>query len=109
MRKAIIRARYFVLLLLSLITGCSGTDYAVSGGLSDAKSIAKEINPVIKPFLIALATLAIGYNSIVIILGPASGSSGEDAIALAKRRLIIVVSALVAYGLLFYLFGTDIK
>ena len=80
----------------------------MSGGKSDAQAIVREIHPVIRPFLLALSILAIGYNAFVIILGPAASGGGYEAIAVARRRLITVISAVIAYGLLYYLFTGDL-
>lgn len=103
------RLKAFPLMVLPVVAGCSGeAGYSVSGGKSDAQALVQQIHPIIKPFLIALATLAIGYNALIIILGPASAPSGEDAVAVAKRRLILVISGIIAYGLLFYLLTGDI-
>ena len=100
MKKKIKKLRYLLILVIPLFAGCGSSDYSVSGGYTTAKDIFNETYNSIRPFIIALATCAIGYNAIIMMIGPIGDNQIGDLAAVARRRIIIVVCAVIAFMLL---------
>ena len=97
-----------ILILFPFFAGCSGSGptYSVSGGFETAKNLISYLHGYLKPFVLALATVGVGYNAIVIIFEPASSMASENAVYIAKKRIVIIISAVIAFMLIDYVFAS---
>lgn len=82
----------------SVCTGCSGGGWsAPDQGAETARGLIVELNGYLRPLVFALAIAGVAYNAVTIIMGPTSGRSGDDVIAIARRRIIIIVCAVISF------------
>ena len=103
--------RFKIVLLLSsfpLFTGCGdSSSYNVSDNPDIGRSVINELHGYLEPLVLALATAGVAYNAMLIIIEPASSVSSEDSVYLAKKRIGIIISAVVAFEIIKSIFSRN--
>ena len=93
--------------MIPLYAGCGTSSYSVSNNESIEKSIVEELHGYLEPLVLALATLGVAYNGILIIFDPAGNTAADEALYIAKKRIIIILSAVAAFYVIKSIFSTD--
>ena len=99
----LLKRRYFyfkclMMLIIPVLAGCQSAEWNVAEPNSDtAGSLVSEFHGYLKPFVIGLAIAGIGFNAITIIVTPTGRYTSDEAIAIARKRIIIIISAVIAF------------
>lgn len=97
--------RFVVFLLFPTLSACSGGEWNVGNPDSGtASGLISEMHGYLQPFVIALAMAGIAYNAITIIVSPTGRGSSDEAIAIARRRIIIIICAFISFMFISKLF-----
>ena len=94
------------LVLLPTLTACQNGEWSVGNAdASTAYNLIHEYHEAIQPFVIALATAGVAYNAITIIVTPTGRWTSDEAITIARRRIITIICAVIAFFLIEGLFA----
>ena len=98
----------FLVCCFPCFTGCGdSSSYEVSDNRFIGRSIVNEIHGYLEQFVLALATAAIAYNAALIIFEPTSSVASEDSVYMAKKRIFIIISAVIAFYIIKSVFSKD--
>ena len=99
-----------VLLLgfIPLFAGCSdSSSYNVSDNPDIGRSVINELHGYLEPFILALGAAGVACNAVLIIFEPFSTSNPDEALAMAKKRIGIIICAVLAFEIIKIVFSTD--
>lgn len=98
------RLAYHLILLLPLVAGCSSNSGAYDVN-TDPSAAVDNVNSIIyaavQKAVIPIAIAGIGFSAVTLILGVTNNTgSPEEAVAIAKRRIIAIICAVIAFFLI---------
>ena len=65
--------------------------------METARSLIVELNGYLRPLVFALAIAGVAYNAVTIIITPTGRWSSDEAIVIARRRIIIIICAVISF------------